>query len=106
MQLQPEMSRKGGKAPGSGICNLQKCYTIWMLKEPLLVAILAVHFFCAYQLCIMHTISVHVFLKTQGPNACLRPSEWPINIIKLNMLRGLCPLSPHKPKGVLHVGAF
>ena len=38
---------------------------------------------------ISHTISVHVFLKTQVPNAHLRPSEWSMNIIKSNTPRGV-----------------
>ena len=38
-----------------------------------------------------HTISVHVFLKTQEPNIHLRSLEWSMNIIKPNMPGGLHP---------------
>ena len=47
-----------------------------------------------------HTISVHDFLMTHVPNARLRPSEWSMNLIKSNMLKGLCSLPSLQTKGV------
>jgi len=41
-----------------------------------------------------HATSVHVFLKTQVPNALPRPLEWPMNIINPIRQGGYTPFHP------------